>query len=68
MIGKGERLFALAFGLFLVGVGSYALLFGQMSEIWRVGGGAVLVLLGGNMLHSSWRAKPSWLSRIGPLP
>jgi hypothetical protein len=44
------------------------LLFGQMSEIWRVGGGAVLVLLGGNMLHSSWRGKPSWLSRIGPLP
>jgi len=68
MIGKGERLFVFAFGLFLVGVGSYALLFGQTSETWRVGGGAVLVLLGGNMLQSSWRGKPSWLSRIGPLP
>ncbi len=68
MIGKGERLFGFAFGLFLVGVGSYALLFGQTSETWQVGGGVVLVLLGGNMLQSSWRGKPSWLSRIGPLP
>lgn len=68
MTGKGERLFGFAFGLFLVGVGFYALLFGQASPAWRIGGGAVLVLLGGNMIQSSWRDKPSWLSRIGPLP
>lgn len=68
MIGKGERLFAFVFSLFLVGVGSYALLFGQTSEAWRVGGGAALILLGGNMLVCSWRGKPSWISRIGPLP
>ena len=68
MIGKGERLFLFAFGLILVGVGSYALLFAQTTEAWRFVGGAVLILLGGNMLQSSWRGKPSWLSRIGPLP
>jgi cytochrome c biogenesis protein CcdA len=68
MIGKGERLFAFVFGLFLVGVGLYALLFSQTSMAWRVGGGAALILLGGNMLQSSWKGKPSWLSRIGPLP
>ena len=68
MIGKGERLFAIVFGRFLVGVGTYTLLFGQTSTAWRVVGGAALTLLGGNMLHSSWRGKPSWISRIGPLP
>lgn len=68
MIGKGERLFAFAFGLFLVGVGLYALLFSQTNVAWRIGGGAVLILLGGNMLLSSWKGNPSWLSCIGPLP
>jgi hypothetical protein len=68
MIGKGERLFAIVFGLFLVGIGSHTLLFGQASAAWRVGGGAALILLGGNMCYSSWRGKPSWISRIGPLP
>lgn len=68
MIGKGERLFAFVFGLFLVGVGAYALLFGQTSAVWRLVGGAVLVLLGGNLLQSSWRGRPSWLARLGPLP
>jgi hypothetical protein len=68
MIGKGERLFALAFGLFLVGVGCYALLFSEASDVWRFGGGAALILLGGNAIQASWRGRRSWLSRIGPLP
>jgi len=68
MTGKGERYLAFAFGLFLVGVGVYALLFSEASDAWRFGGGATLILLGGNALQASWRGKPSWLSRIGPLP
>lgn len=68
MISKGERKFAFVFGLLLIGVGVYALLFGQTSAAWRLGGGAVLILLGGNFLHTSWRGKPSWLSRLGPIP
>ncbi len=68
MIGRGERMFEFVFGLLLVGSGSYALLYGETSAAWRFGGGAVLVLLGGNLLQSSWRGKPSWLSRLGPLP
>ena len=66
--GKGERYFSFAFGLFLVGVGVYALLFSHASDAWRSGGGPALILLGGNMLLSAWRGRPSWLSRIGPLP
>lgn len=68
MTGNGERYFAIAFGLFLVGVGVYALLFSEASDVWRFGGGAALILLGGNALQASWRGRRSWLSRIGPLP
>lgn len=68
MIGKGERLFAWVFGLLLVGTGVYAWLFSQTDALWRFGGGAALVLLGGNLLQSAWQGKPSWLSRLGPLP
>lgn len=68
MIGKGERLLALVLGLLLVGAGMYAWLFGQTDAVWRLGGGAVLVLLGGNLLQAAWRGKPSWLSHLGPLP
>ena len=68
MIGKGERLCALVFGLFLVGVGAYALLFGPVSAVWRLVGGAVLMLWGRNLIQASWRGRPSWLARLGPLP
>jgi hypothetical protein len=68
MISKGERMIWFVFGLLLVGIGFYVLLYGETSAARRFGGAAVLVLLGGNSLHSSWRGKPSWLSRLGPLP
>jgi small neutral amino acid transporter SnatA (MarC family) len=67
-MSKAERTFSVIFGLFLVGVGIYALLFGQTPAPWRIGGGMVLALFGGNMLYAAYRCKPSWLSRIGPLP
>jgi hypothetical protein len=61
-------MFSIVFGLLLAGVGSYALLIGQTDDAWQLVGGAVLLLVGGNMICSSWRGKPSWLSRLGPLP
>lgn len=56
------------FGLFLVGVGVFVLLRAPTSAAIRVSGGLVLVLLGGNMVLSSYLGKESWLSRLGPLP
>lgn len=64
---KGERIFGTVFGFFLLGIGVYALLAGTPVD-WRSVGGIVLVVLGGNALYASCVGKPSWLSRIGPLP
>ncbi|MCM2264571.1 MAG: hypothetical protein NDI73_05195 [Desulfuromonadales bacterium] len=65
---KAERGFSAVFGLFLLGIGVYALLLSQAPTLWHIGGGIVLALFGGNMLLASYRGKPSWLSSIGPLP
>jgi small neutral amino acid transporter SnatA (MarC family) len=65
---KAERVFSTVFGLFLLGIGVYALLLSQAPTPWHIGGGIVLALFGGNMLFASYRGKPSWLSWIGPLP
>ncbi len=67
-MSRTERIFSAVFGLFLLGVGIYALLLSQAPAPWQIGGGMGVTLLGGNMLHASYRGKPSWLSRIGPLP
>ena len=64
---KGERVFGAVFGLLLLGIGVYVLLAGTPGG-WRILGGVGLVLLGGNALYASCAARPSWLSRIGPLP
>ncbi len=63
-----ERTFLAVFGAFLMGVGVYAMLFSHAPTPWRIGGGIMLALVGGNMLYASYRGKPSWLSRVGPLP
>ena len=63
-----ERGVSAVFGAFLAGVGVYAFLFSGAPLYWVVPGGLALVLLGGNLVYSSCRGKPSWLSRIGPLP
>jgi len=62
------RRLSAAFGLFLSGVGIYAALFGYTSLLLRIVLGALLVLIGGNMVLSAYRARESWLSRLGPLP
>jgi small neutral amino acid transporter SnatA (MarC family) len=67
-MSKTERAFSAVFGLFLLGVGIYALLLSQALTPWHIAGGIVLVLFGGNMLLASYRGKSSWLSWLGPLP
>lgn len=62
------RLLAGAFGLCLAGLGVYAMLFAGPSTTLQLIGGAVLILVGANMTFSAFRARESWLSRIGPLP
>lgn len=63
-----HRLFAGGFGVVLVGVGIHAIFFTGAFAILQFLGGSALVLLGGNMVLSAWRARESWLSRLGPLP
>jgi threonine/homoserine/homoserine lactone efflux protein len=63
-----HRLFLGVFGLLLMGVGIYALFSASPFTILQLAGGSALVLLGGNMVVSAWRARESWLSRLGPLP
>jgi len=65
---KTYRMATVALGLFLVGVGVFVLLRSTTGTALRVTGGLVLVVLGGNMVLSSYRGKESWLSRLGPLP
>jgi uncharacterized membrane protein HdeD (DUF308 family) len=55
-------------GLGLASLGIYAIGFAGPSTSWQLLGGAVLVLAGVNMVFSAYRARESWLSRIGPLP
>jgi len=62
------RLITAAFGLLLIGVGCYALFLAETAGVLRFAGGAAFAAVGGNMVWSAYRAKESWLSRIGPLP
>lgn len=65
---KLYRLFSGGFGLFLIGVGVYALFFTGDSTMMQIVGGIALVLLGFNMVISAFRARESLISRLGPLP
>jgi Zn-dependent protease len=67
-MSRGERTFSVVFGILLLGVGVFALGLDHESPMWRFGGGLLLVLLGGNSLFAAYRNRPSWLSRLGPLP
>ena len=62
------RLLSGLFGVFLMGVGGYALLFADPLTALHFALGAGMVLFGSNMLLSACTAKESWLSGIGPLP
>lgn len=67
--GRIYRVLSFSFGLFLVAVGVYgAFSFTEAPGIWRIGGGLLFVVFGFNMAYSAWKAKESWVSKIGPLP
>lgn len=67
-MSRGERIFSAVFGVLLLAVGIFALGQDHLSAVWRLSGGLLLVLLGGNSLFAAYRGKASWLSRLGPLP
>jgi uncharacterized membrane protein len=67
-VGKSQRLLLAGLGALLVGVGIYALLAPAAPGLWRQVAALGFVALGVNAGYCAWRAKPSWLSRIGPLP
>lgn len=57
-----------AFGCFLLFVGVYVFLFAETSTALRWAASAVFLLLGGNTVSSTLKAKEPWISKIGPLP
>ncbi|MFV0371025.1 MAG: hypothetical protein ACK5JI_05210 [Azonexus sp.] len=58
-----------AFGLFLLGVGLYALFFSNAEAGWlKYPFSLVLIVLGNNALYAAKRNTRAWLSRIGPCP
>ena len=62
------RLLAGVFGAFLLAVGLFALFFvGGLTALGFIVG-LTLIVLGFNLLLSAYRARESWISRIGPLP
>jgi uncharacterized membrane protein HdeD (DUF308 family) len=65
---KIGRIFSAVLGVILLGAGIIALGQDHLTLAWRLGGGFVLILLGGNSLFAAFRGKESWLSRLGPLP
>lgn len=65
---KRYRWLAGIFGLFLIGVGIYAVLLTGGSSMLRFVAGFALGVLGGNMVLSACLGRESWLSRLGPLP
>jgi len=67
-MSKVERIFSAVFGAFLIGVGIFVLAQDHLSPVWRLVGGFVPVLLGGNSMLAAYSGKVSWLSRLGPLP
>ena len=67
-MSRGERIFSAVFGILLIGVGILALGQDHQPAVWRFGGALLLALLGGNSLFAAYRSRPSWLSRLGPLP
>jgi len=68
VVSKPARYVSAVFGLFLIGVGVRALFVSEAPLHWVVLAVAAMVLLGANLIYSAFSGKPSWLSRIGPLP
>lgn len=57
-----------AIGLLLLACAAAILLLSAPSDWTSALAALALLLLGLHALHSAWRARPSLLSRLGPLP
>ena len=66
--GTLYRIASAILGLLLLSVGIYAWLLPETIGLLRHGAALLFVVLGANALYCAWRAKPSWLTRLGPLP
>ena len=64
--GTIYRVLSGLFGLFLIGVGIYAIFFGVVGLFARVSVGLVITVLGAETLWSSVQSKQSWLAKLGP--
>lgn len=66
--GTVYRVLSGLFGLFLMGVGIYAIFFGVVGPLARISIGVVVVVtvLGAEALWSSIQSKQSWLARLAP--
>jgi len=62
------RLVSFVFGLFLTGVGIYAVFIDLVDPSLRTGAGLLITMLGANLAWSAVQSKISWLSKLGPLP
>jgi len=54
-------------GVLLVASGIYVL-WTDAVDLLALGGVALLIAFGGNLLFSAWRGRASWLGKLGPLP
>ncbi len=66
--GPLHRVFLGALGLLLLGTGLYALALSDAEPLLRFGAGTAFAVLGANAVYSACVGRPSWLSKIGPLP
>lgn len=64
--GRLYRLLTGCFGVFLLGIGFFALFFTGPLTIWSFLAAAAFALFGGEMVVAARRAKESWLSKLGP--
>ena len=62
------RVLSAIFGLFLIGVGIFTVVFGVVVPLYRISLGVLIAVLGAQALWSAIRSKPSWLSQLGPFP
>lgn len=67
-IGTGHRVVTGALGALLLGSGVYALRYVSDSGALQLLGALGCIAVGANAVLSAWRARASWISRIGPLP
>lgn len=64
---RAYRVSGAILGVLLVASGIYVL-WTDAVDLLALGGVALLIAFGGNLLFSAWRGRASWLGKLGPLP